>query len=76
MTDRELLEENLKDMTATMKALEICIEETMRKLYPEKFNEEIFTKEEEAEIQKAFILQERARLKEKLQQIDKDELPF
>jgi recombinational DNA repair protein (RecF pathway) len=29
-----------------------------------------------ADIEKAFILEERARLKEKLQQIDKDELPF
>lgn len=77
MPDRELLKENLKELSAMYKALEILIEETTRQLYPEKFNDEIFTPEEEAEIQKAFILQERTSLKQQFKELDKeDELPF
>lgn len=59
-------------MVTTKLALEHCIKETTNKLYQKKNS---FTLEEELEIEKAFILMERKRLKERLKEIDNG-LPF
>lgn len=71
MSEKELLKENLKEMIAHKKAIEQCIEDTKLKLS----KKQSFTLEDELEIEKAFILSERKRLKERLREIEEG-LPF
>lgn len=74
-TERKVLELRLKGLIAKKRAYEILIENTRKKLYPEKFKE--YSAEEEEEMRKAFILNERERLREAMQELDKkEELPF
>lgn len=71
MQEKKLLKENLKEMVAQKIAIELCIQDTMSKLV----KKHSFTLEDELEIEKAFILLERKRLKERLKEIDLG-LPF
>jgi len=72
MTERELLKENLRQQVASKIALEHCIEVTMEKLYSKK---SVFTYDDKLEMEKAFIIQQRKRLKARLEEINGG-LPF
>lgn len=71
MQEKKLLKENLREMVAHKKAIERCIEDTKLKLS----KKQSFTIEDELEIEKAFILMERRRLKERLKELE-ERLPF
>jgi hypothetical protein len=73
--DKGILRLRLKALIIKKNAYELMIEDIRKKLYPEKFKD--YTPEEEEEMRKAFILNERERLKAMMQELDKEEeLPF